>query len=98
MRYWLIHIKDGEIVQKIPIKSDQITIGRSRKNDIVISNPVASGEHAVISITDRGAILEDLQSRNGTYVKNRRISKCMLKSGDFIKIQKDVFQFFSKQD
>jgi len=98
MRYWLIHIKDGEIVKKIPIQSDQISIGRSKKNDIVISNPVASGKHAVISITDRGVILEDLQSRNGTYVNSRRVTKYMLKSGDFIMIQKDVFQFFSKED
>jgi pSer/pThr/pTyr-binding forkhead associated (FHA) protein len=49
------------------------TLGRDVNNGIVIDDPFASAEHAVLTFRGRGWYLEDLGSTNGTYVNGRRV-------------------------
>ncbi len=44
------------------------TLGRDVNNTIVIDDPFASTEHAVLSFRGRAWYLEDLQSTNGTFL------------------------------
>lgn len=50
------------------------TIGREAGNDIVIPVPYVSSRHCVIRYQDRQGWLEDLGSRNGTYVNGQRVT------------------------
>lgn len=51
-----------------------IRIGSHKDNDIVLDDLYISGEHAVISRRDGVWYAEDCQSRNGTYINNRKIA------------------------
>ena len=51
-----------------PIKTRIILIGRGPTNDIVLRNPSVSIRHARVIVGDSGLVLEDLGSRNGTFV------------------------------
>ena len=44
------------------------TLGRDVNNAIVIDDPFASAEHAILTFRGRGWYVEDLESTNGTYV------------------------------
>ena len=56
-----------------------IKIGRSTSCDYVIKDNVVSSVHAVITISDNGQItIEDLNSKNGTFVDGVRIQKKVL--------------------
>ena len=44
------------------------TLGRDVNNAIVIEDPFASAEHAVLTFRGRAWYVEDLESTNGTYV------------------------------
>ena len=53
-----------------------VTIGRNTSNDVLISDPYVSGQHAVITQNDDGAYsISDLGSRNGTFVNARRLGR-----------------------
>jgi hypothetical protein len=53
---------------------DAVTsLGRDVNNTIVVEDPFASAEHAVLTFRGRAWYLEDLQSTNGTYVNGSRI-------------------------
>jgi pSer/pThr/pTyr-binding forkhead associated (FHA) protein len=53
---------------------DVITaLGRDVNNAIVIDDPFASAEHAVLTYRGRSWYLEDLGSTNGSYVNGRRV-------------------------
>jgi len=57
------------------IALDVVTpLGRDVNNAVVIDDPFASAEHAVLTFRGRTWFLEDLESTNGTYVNGRRVS------------------------
>ena len=74
----------------IPVTS----LGRAPTNIIVLQNATVSMEHALI--TRRHALwwLEDLESRNGTYLNNQPLTTpTVISSGDIITIGSYNFNF-----
>jgi pSer/pThr/pTyr-binding forkhead associated (FHA) protein len=64
-----------------------IIIGRDSTCDIVIPDRQVSRQHACVSITDEGVIIEDLRSKNGTNHNGLRIDgPLLLEDGDEIQI------------
>ncbi len=67
-------------------RTEEFTIGRSSENQIVLASNTVSRKHArITSIDDRYAI-EDLNSRNGTFVNGERTQSAELFDGDLIEI------------
>lgn len=63
----------------------KISIGYSEDNDIVIKDSTVSRLHANLEIrTDKSIWIEDLNSKNGIYVNNRRIKKSAIDKKDQI--------------
>jgi len=70
----------------LPLNS-ALVIGRTHGNDIVVADDMVSGTHARITPLPEGAILEDLDSTNGTYLNGLRIhSPQNLVAGDNISV------------
>ncbi len=88
-----IYPKGGE-PSTYPLSSRRVTIGRAATNDIVLSDQYSSGLHAVIAPTDRGYVLIDQGSKNGTFVNGRRVTgEIDLARGDEILIGSTSFFF-----
>ncbi|CAN5889768.1 DUF3662 and FHA domain-containing protein [soil metagenome] len=68
------------------LDSDEITLGRSSSNGIVVDDPNASRGHAQLSRREGEWWLTDLGSTNGTLVNEAMIKERRLSSGDRIKI------------
>lgn len=62
-----------------------IKIGRGIENDIVIKNDVVSANHAIIRVSSSGEItIEDLNSKNGTYVDGKKVSKATIQASSTV--------------
>jgi len=61
-------------------------IGRSRRCDIVLTDPNVSRQHAEIRRRDDGFMLVDLGSTNGTRVNRRDVKQVVLQHGDRIEL------------
>jgi hypothetical protein len=84
-----------------PIRSGEIILGRSSYASIVVNNPLASREHAVVRSAGGRLEVADLGSKNGTYVNGTRIEGAVpVDVGDVIKIGTDVIEIarISAQD
>jgi pSer/pThr/pTyr-binding forkhead associated (FHA) protein len=57
------------------IKKPSVTIGRDRDADISILDPLISRSHARISYENGEYWIEDIGSRNGTYIWTRKITE-----------------------
>jgi len=68
-------------------KADVITVGRSSSAEVrLVEDRYISRQHFKISIEDNVPFCVDLgQSKEGTYVNGKKITKCALKPGDVIK-------------
>jgi len=61
-------------------------LGREQGADVVLPAEGVSRHHARITRTEDGYLLEDLWSRNGTFVNRRRVRRKALQDGDAIDI------------
>jgi pSer/pThr/pTyr-binding forkhead associated (FHA) protein len=79
---------------RFPVRVSETTLGRSADCPIVLSNPLASRQHAKV-VLKSGGVLEivDLGSSNGTRVNGELItSPRALASGDVISIGSDLLE------
>jgi len=76
------------VIEQIEIKPGDMAIGRRPGSDVLIDNLAVSGNHANIFSVGEDSFIQDLNSTNGTFVNNKKISKHHLKNGDIILIGK----------
>src|SRR5205823_1936992 len=65
-----------ELIAPLPV-----SFGRADENTVVLNSNKVSRKHGVLKVQDGGVILEDLQSTNGTYVNQDRITRVALPGG-----------------
>jgi pSer/pThr/pTyr-binding forkhead associated (FHA) protein len=75
----------------------RLTIGRAPESDIHLPDPSVSRQHALVYVEDEKAILEDMGSRNGTYVNEERVKKAVLSNGDTVRIGNVTVQFLQEE-
>src|SRR6202043_4208437 len=74
---------------------DKFIPGRNRVGTIVVNAPAVSREHAVIRRIQDKFYIEDMKSRNGTFVNNKEVTtRTLLKDNDKIKICDNLLAFF----
>ena len=83
----------GSPVTRFPLFKDRVVLGRDQGADILLDSQFASRTHARILNRGSGAIIEDLGSRNGTLVNNRRIRRTHLQDGDLVAIGELRYRF-----
>jgi len=83
-------VSEGSIIRLVPFT----TIGRSDSNTITISDPYASGEHALVAWRSGQWWLEDRDSRNGTLLNEIPVEEALIIShGDVIGVGQMQFKF-----
>jgi predicted component of type VI protein secretion system len=83
---------DERVLGEYPVDSD-VTIGRLPDNDVVIDNPAVSGHHARIFLEGDDYVVEDLRSKNGTYVNEQHVVRAVLRNRDVLLIGKHKLAF-----
>jgi DNA-binding winged helix-turn-helix (wHTH) protein len=85
---WLL--RDG---RRIPLRAGENILGRD-EDGIQIDSPTVSRRHARISIDGTTAVIDDLGSKNGTFVGGEPVAGSVaLKDGDEIRTGSVVFRF-----
>ncbi len=91
-----IEVIEGVDVGKTFPITDTIILGRGTESDICLADARASRQHARIFQHETHFVLEDLQSSNGTLLRNHKIfpgTTYDLSNGDHIRIGSTVFAF-----
>jgi pSer/pThr/pTyr-binding forkhead associated (FHA) protein len=82
------------VVEEYEFQTTPVTIGRRDDNDVVIDNMAVSGHHAVIEEEDPSYyVLVDLESLNGTFVNENKVTREKIFDGDAIIVGKHKIEF-----
>jgi len=87
---------------RVPLEAMPFTIGRQSGNSLVLRDNRTSRNHSRIAFENGNYVLEDLNSRHGTWVNGKQVARHILRNSDRIEFGvKDSYQLtFSveKQD
>jgi DNA-binding winged helix-turn-helix (wHTH) protein len=77
-----------------PLRAGENLLGRSEEASVRIDAPGVSRRHARLVVTASGATIEDLASKNGTFVAERRIdAPAPLRDGDRFRLGRQLVVF-----
>ncbi|HXH40100.1 MAG TPA: FHA domain-containing protein [Thermoanaerobaculia bacterium] len=77
-----------------PLIEETSTIGRTPANTIALRDGSVSAQHARVVRSAEGFMIEDVGSRNGTFVNSEKLSgKHLLADGDLVRLGKIILTF-----
>ncbi|MBT8495643.1 MAG: GGDEF domain-containing protein [Deltaproteobacteria bacterium] len=98
LRGSLLVLAGANTGEMISFGADRVTIGRSEHSDVQLRDSGISRRHCNFIREGTRFKVEDLDSRNGTYVNGKRISRAILEDGDKVQLGRSTILRFSLQD
>jgi pSer/pThr/pTyr-binding forkhead associated (FHA) protein len=89
----LITLSGSRLAPSYFVEGKGITIGRSDARDIILFDPSASRNHAIIEPVGDSYWLRDEGSGNGTFVNSNRVKEQSLRHGDRVRVGSTEFRF-----
>jgi pSer/pThr/pTyr-binding forkhead associated (FHA) protein len=81
---YLTPMLGGPGAPRYPVTEERQLIGRAEQSDVPLFEPTVSRRHATVHLNGDEVVLEDLDSKHGTFVNSRRVSRAKLKVGDIV--------------
>jgi transcriptional regulator with GAF, ATPase, and Fis domain len=91
----LVATEGPDAGKDLVIERERITVGRSVICDLVLADKAVSGTHFEIVASERGFILRDLESTNGTFCGELRVREVWITPGTAIRLGQSVLRFES---
>lgn len=83
----------GDATSIDQFKQPEVLVGRDTSCDLILEDKTVSAEHARLSFHDGHWWVEDLDSRNGTYLNEELLTTAVvLTSGDYLQLGQVVYQ------
>jgi len=93
MRFEFVVRSGKESGRTVTLSTGQtIVLGRLKGCDVVLDDEAASRRHCTITARENFCVVADLQSANGTFVNERRVTSTELATGDKLRIGAAVLE------
>ncbi len=87
----------GSDAPRVPLRAGSLKIGRSKENDIRLSDQSVHRRHAILQLSPEGTYsIHDLGTRNGVIVNGARCSQQELSDGDIIELGETKLRFVKR--
>jgi transcriptional regulator with GAF, ATPase, and Fis domain len=83
---WLVEVQDETGARLVPLTGDRLVVGTSPAADVVVRDATVSARHCALGVLGAGVVIEDLGSRNGTFVGSARVREAWARAGTAISI------------
>lgn len=94
----LVIIRGARLGSRIVLSEGPVVIGRSIDVDFQISDSSISREHCRLFEEDGQYWVEDLDSTNGTWLNEERVTRSALRDGDHLRISQTVLKFVDEHN
>src|ERR1022692_2720991 len=83
---WFVEVQDEAGARRVPLSEGRVVVGTSPSADVVVQDATVSGRHCALSLLGIGVGIEDLGSKNGTYVGTARVREAWGQAGTVVTI------------
>jgi DNA-binding NtrC family response regulator len=83
---WVVEVQDEAEARRVPLSSAKLVVGTSPSADLVVRDVTVSSRHCALSVLGAGVAIEDLGSKNGTYVGSARVREAWGQAGTVVAI------------
>jgi diguanylate cyclase (GGDEF)-like protein len=97
-RAYLIVLAGSNVGEMFKVTTSQIVLGRGQGADIQLLDEGISRRHARIRMDGADMVVEDLESRNGTFANGQRVTRHVLHDGDKIQVGSTTILKFTYHD
>jgi two-component system cell cycle response regulator len=97
-RAYLIVLAGSNVGEMFKVSSTDIVLGRGQGADIQLLDDGISRRHACIRMDGGEMVVEDMESRNGTFANGNRINRHVLRDGDKIQVGSTTILKFTYHD
>jgi pSer/pThr/pTyr-binding forkhead associated (FHA) protein len=82
----LVILTQGMTGRTLELKVDKTTIGRVEDNLFQIAEPSVSSHHCEVLLRGNEVVIKDLNSTNGTFIDDEKITESVLKPGHTLRL------------
>jgi len=82
----LVVVSKGNTLEERALRTGRLIIGRASDADLRVDSRVISRHHCQIITNERLCIIEDLNSTNGVFIKDKRVRRHNLNDGDVVSL------------
>jgi type II secretory pathway predicted ATPase ExeA len=82
----LLVVNEGRTIGERGLYPGRMIIGRASDADLRVDSRVISRHHCQITTNDRLCVIEDLNSTNGVFIKDKRVRRHNLNDGDVVSL------------
>ena len=82
----LVILTHGMTGRTHELKGDKTTIGRVEDNMLQIAEPSVSSHHCEVLLRGSDVVVKDLNSTNGTFINDEKITESVLKPGHTLRL------------
>jgi DNA-binding NtrC family response regulator len=72
--------------------SPRVAIGTGAENDVVLADPTVSRQHCALERCADGIVLRDLESTNGTFVREVRVREALIPPGTRVSVGRSIVE------
>jgi DNA-binding NtrC family response regulator len=87
---WFVELQDDSGTRRVPVSGERLVLGTSSAADVVVRDAAVSARHCSLCVLGTGVAIEDLGSRNGTFVGGARVREAWAQGGAAISIGRSM--------
>ena len=95
---WVVEVQDEAGARRVALWKERLVVGTSSVADVVVRDATVSSRHCALSVLGAGVAIEDLGSRNGTFVGSARVKEAWGRTGTVVSIGHCTMIIFSDDD
>ncbi len=95
---WGVEVQDEQGARHVPLAAAKLVFGTSAGADVCLCDPTVSARHCALSVLGGGVAIEDLGSRNGTFVGSARVREAWGCAGTAISVGRSTLVILARND
>jgi DNA-binding NtrC family response regulator len=87
---WIVEVQEEGRARRVALSAEKLVVGTSPEAGLVLDDTTVSARHCALRVTAGAVVIEDLGSRNGTFVGGARVREAHGQAGTVVALGRSM--------